>query len=225
MPESNTLYYFPEIPCGIKKGRTQPNPGRFVGMKSDPAQNSSTADGNEEDSPKVRELVEEAYCKGVEQGRAEVTAAHRDSIEKAGAALGNALEETIRIRMQECERMETETVRLALAIAKKIIGHATEHSQVVTTVVKAALKKVADPRQLTLKLNPGDLDTVAAIKNELQAGEDSGMVIELEGDEAIGKGGCIIEARLGDVDARIGEQIKIVEQMLTEQLPKPASAK
>jgi len=224
LPESNALYYFPEIPCGIKKDRTQPARGRFVGMQPDVAQEASDANGNAEDCPQVRELIEEAFCKGVEQGRAEVNAAHGDCIETAAAALGKALEETVRIRMQEYEHMETETVRLALAIAKKIIGHAAEHGQVVTTVVKAAMKKVADPRQLTLKLNPDDLDSVAAIRNELPAGDDSGMVIELEGDETIGKGGCIIEARLGDVNARIDEQIKIVEQMLTEQLPKPADA-
>ena len=225
LSESNALYYFPEIPCGKEKGRaTQCSQGRFIGLQPDRAQHTSAANGNPEDAPQVRELIEEAFCKGVEQGRAEVTTAHRESIETAAAALGNALEEAVRIRMQECERMENETVRLAMAIAKKIIGHAAACDQVVTTVVKAAMKKVADPRQLTVKLNPDDLGTVGAIKNDLHTGDDSGMVVKLEGDETIAKGGCVIETRLGDVDARIDEQIKNVEQMLLEQLPKPADA-
>jgi len=216
------LYYFPEIPSGVeKRPTTQSAPGRFVGMTPDNAQNASVANGNLEDCPQVREMIEAAFCKGVQQGRAEATAEQQDTIAMTAAALEKAIAETAGIRMQEYAHMETETVRMALAIAKKVVGHAAEYGQVVATVVKAAMKKVSDPRRLTVKLNPRDLEVVAAIKGELQASDDSDIVVELEGDETIGKGGCIIEARLGDVDARIDQQLKIIEQTLTEQLPKP----
>ena len=104
---------------------------------------------------------------------------------------------------------------------KKIIAHETDHGQTITHVVKAAMKKVADPRQLCVKLNPLDLDAVKAIRNELLMTDDFGSELHLESDDAVKRGGCIIETQLGDVDARIDQQIKIVEELLTEQLPKP----
>jgi flagellar biosynthesis/type III secretory pathway protein FliH len=71
-----------------------------------------------------------------------------------------AVEGLVRIRRRDVERMETETVRLALAIARKIIGYETEQGEVIGHVVKTAMQKVADPRHLTLRLNPKDIDTV-----------------------------------------------------------------
>ena len=168
LSECNALYYFPEIPCAAEGDRKKQSArGRFVGMASESTRDSSVSQDNLEEMPQVRELIEKAFSKGVEQGREETTAAQQDTIETAAGALGKALAEATRIRMQECERMESETVRLAMAIAKKVIGHAAEYKPVVETVVKAAMKKVADRRHLTLKLNPGDLETVAALKNEL----------------------------------------------------------
>jgi flagellar biosynthesis/type III secretory pathway protein FliH len=46
--------------------------------------------------------------------------------------------------------------------------------------------------------------------------------LRLEADETIQPGGCIIETQLGDVDARIDQQIKVLEDLLTTQLPKIA---
>ena len=220
--ECKALYYFPEIPCGMEKRTSPPsNPGRFVGMSPGHGQNAPAVYDNLEDSPQVCEMLEEAFEKGVAQGRTEAAAAQQEIIESAAAALGQAVAEMARIRRQECQRTEAEIVRLALAISKKIIGHAAEYGQVIETVVKAAMQKVADRRQLTLKLNPQDLDTVAAFKQQLQADNDSDMLIELHSDESISRGGCIIEAQLGDVDARIEQQVKIIEAQLLAQLPRP----
>jgi len=116
--------------------------------------------------------------------------------------------------------METETVRLALAIAKKVIGHETEHGPVIQHVLKAAMKKVVDPRHLTIRLNPKDIDTVDGFKQELLLADDVGALLRLEADEMIQRGGCMIETKLGDLDARIDQQIKIIEDLLKDQLPK-----
>ena len=126
----------------------------------------------------------------------------------------------VRIRRQDIDRMEAATVRLALAIAKKIIGNETEHVKIIEHVVKTAMKKVADPRNLTMRLNPKDIDTVNEFQQELFLSDDFNAVLHLEADKTIQRGGCIIETQLGDVDARIDQQIKVIEELLTAQLPK-----
>jgi flagellar biosynthesis/type III secretory pathway protein FliH len=219
---SCALYYFPEIPCGAgKENAKKPKPDCFVGMGLGPEREGPAPDGNLEDSETVRQLVQEAFDKGVAQGCANATAASQEKVDQAVAALKAALGEIEKIRTRDRERMEIETTRLALAIAKKIVRYETEHGNVIEKVVKAAMQQVADPRKLTVRLNPRDIEAVAALGDQLQNGGDADAQLALEGDETVGRGGCVIEARLGDVDARIDQQIKVIEELLDDQLPKP----
>jgi len=222
LSESCALYYFPEIPCGAEKERTaKPESDCFVGMELGPDHDGSASNGKPEDSDEVRQLIEEAFTKGVAQGRAEATDASREKVDQAVAALKTAIDEMEKIRSRDRERMEIETARLALAIAKKIVRYETEHGNVIENVVKEAMQQVADPRKLTVRLNPKDIEAVAALGDRLQNGGDADAQLALEGDETVGRGGCVIEARLGDVDARIDQQIKVIEERLNDQLPKP----
>ncbi|HSO20413.1 MAG TPA: FliH/SctL family protein [Desulfosarcina sp.] len=216
------LYYFPEIPC--RGGSDRPGSvgrGQFVGGAFEHKGEALPAGQDLRNSPQVRCLMEEAFDGGREQGRAEALADSREKVDHAVQALAAAREELERVRRQERRCMETETVRLALAIAKKIIGHESRTGEMVAQVVKSAMRKVADPRNLVLKLNPDDIDTIDARRREWLAGEDAGTVVRLEADEAIQRGGCIIETQLGDVDARIDSQLKIIEALLVDRLPEP----
>ncbi len=219
---SGALYYFPEIPCSAGKDpNTACEPTQFVGANLDHHGDQSPSSGDPKDADQVQRQVEAAFDEGRRQGRDETITAHRDTINQAAAALQSSLDALTRIRRQDLESMEKETVRLALNIAKKVIRHETEHGPIVAQVVKAAMAKVTDSRGLTLKLNPLDVETVAACQQELAMGDDACTDLHLEADEAIQRGGCIIETQLGDVDARIDRQIKIIEELLIDQLPKP----
>lgn len=220
--ESCALYYFPEIPCSFeKKPAPASNRDHFVNGAFDRKDDQASANGRHQDSEPISPLIEEAFNKGVEQGRVEMMAAQQEQVEAAAKSLREALGEMARIRRREVDQMETETVRLALAIAKKIIGYEIETGSVIGPVVQMAMQKVADPRHLTVRLNPKDIDTVKAFNGEWLPGDEVGAVLRLEADDAIGPGGCIVETNLGDVDARIDQQIRIIEERLTEQLPKP----
>ena len=219
--EPCALYYFPEIPSSVEKGcATASTRGQFVSGAHDRSGDSSPMSGQPQEKEQIQELIEEAFNKGMEKGRAETMAAHLEKVDKGVAAFKAAVEEMVRIRQQDVDRMETETVRLALAIAKKVIGHETEHGPVIGNVLKSAMKKVVDPRHLTVRLNPKDIDTVNGFKQELLLSDDFGAALHLEADETIHRGGCIIETKLGDVDARIDQQIRIIEELLKDHLPK-----
>ena len=220
--ESCALYYFPEIPCSIEKARAPVSvQDHFVNGAFDRNDDRGAGNAQPQDTEQIQQLIEEAFNKGVEQGRAEVIASQQEQVDAAALALGEALGEMARLRRQDVDQMETETVRLALAIAKKVIGYETETGSVIGPVVKLAMQKVADPRHLTVRLNPRDIDTVKVCKGEWFPDDEVGTVFRLEADEAVGQGGCIVETNLGDVDARIDRQIRIIEDRLTELLPKP----
>ena len=219
--ESCALYYFPEIPCSKEEERVAASTkGQFVSGAHTRNDDHASKSAQPQDSEQIQCLIGEAFKKGMDQGRAEAVAAQQENVDQARVALKAAVQELARVRQNEIERIETETVRLALAIAKKIIGNETAHGSVIGHVVKTAMTKVADPRQLILRLNPKDIDTVNGFKQELLLADDFGSVLRLEADETIQRSGCMIETKLGDVDARIDQQIKIIEELLSAQLPK-----
>lgn len=217
-----TLYYFPEIPSAAEQECQSPAPGkRFVSGSFSPAEGAPAPEDQKPEGTAIQPLIDEAYQKGLEQGRAETLASQQEKIKTAVAALDTCLNELRALRQQDVERMETETVRLALAIAKKIVGEAVAGDEVIHHAVKTAMQKVNDPRQLVIRLNPKDVDVVQASAQALLPPDALGAGLRLEADDAIQRGGCIVETQLGDIDARIDRQLTIVEELLIDQLPKP----
>ncbi len=220
--DAGALYYFPEIPCRPDNTQAAESPsGQFVGGAYGRNEAHQADKGQPQEREQIDSLIEEAYDQGLAQGRAETLAAHKDKLQQAIASLEAGAEALIRVRRQDVELMESETVRLALAIARKIIGREIENGGVIVQVVKSAMGKVADPRGVTLKVNPQDLDAVNSLKQAWLNSDDAGATLELEADESIQRGGCVVETRLGDVDARLDQQLRIIEELLDQQLPKP----
>ncbi len=218
------IYYFPEISGGGENNAADGSfHGHFVSGALNRDADGLPSDADSEESARLQSMMKEALNKGLEQGRAEAIAAQQEKIDQAAAALEAAMEAIVHIRRQDLACMETETVRLALAVAEKIIGNQAEQGKVIEHVVKTALEKVSDPRQLTLRLNPKDIDAINEFKSQLHLADGPGTVFQLDADPGIKRGGCIIETKLGDVDARLDQQIRIIEELLTAELPKPAA--
>lgn len=217
--ENFTLYYFPEIPAGGEKtGKAKRDRATFISGTNNGQRYRDDRNQHGQESPQVQAAIEEAFNRGLEQGRAEIRAAYQESVDGSVSAFRAAVEEMIRIHRCDLATMETETVKLALSIARQIIGGQTQDAQVVRHVVKKAMQKVSDPRELTIRINPEDIETVTAMKAELTISDDPDMAFQIQPDDTIGRGGCIIETRLGDVDARIEQQICIIESLLTTEL-------
>ena len=218
--EPCALYYFPEIPSGTNKDNAAALPTKFTSGPFKGNKDRALQEKNNQDPEQIQSLVEDAFSKGLEQGRAEMIAAQKENVNTAVASLEASMNEMQRIRQRDVANMETEIVRLALVIAKKVIGKEIENGGVIQHVVKQAMEKVNDTRHLILKLNPMDLDAVHDLGQDLIPADDFGTVFRIEADETIQRGGCVIETKLGDIDARVDKQINIIEELLVDQLPK-----
>ena len=221
--EPCALYYFPEIPSAAKRETSTVSHTHFNSGPFKCNQKPVSHEEGRQDPEQIRCMIEEAFNKGMEQGRAESIGLQEEQVKNAVAAFEAGVQELYRVRQLDLESMESATVRLALAITKKIVGYETEHSQVIHHVVKQAMAKVNDSRQLVIKLNPKDLAAVQDRQHELLPNDDLGVVFRIEADDGIQCGGCVIETKLGDVDARIDSQLKIIEQLLVDQIPKPTN--
>lgn len=219
------LYYFPEIPCAADPADAEfCNSERFVSGAVDANDRRTDMAQAPRKAEPDRLRVEAAFAGGLEQGRAEIRAAQQAQVDQAASALQSAMQEMARIRHHDLEQMQIETVRLALAIAKKIVGHASQHEASVRHVVRTAMQKVANPRRMTIKLNPKDMDTIREFRQELLPVDDIGTQARLEADGAIERGGCMIETQLGEVDARVDQQLNTIEALLRARLPKAPAA-
>jgi type III secretion protein L len=112
-------------------------------------------------------------------------------------------------------RHEAELVKLAVAIAKKIIGRNAEvNPETALQTVKEALRSVRSERRVTIKVNPLDEAALREQAGSLKMlGAEIGEVVII-GNPSIEAGGCIVESDLGIIDAQIGTQLVSIENAL-----------
>ncbi|MCK7505577.1 MAG: FliH/SctL family protein [Desulfobacterales bacterium] len=104
---------------------------------------------------------------------------------------------------------------LALQVASGVIHREIDQDRnIVLNTAQEALKKLGDNEDsIVIRLNPVDYDVMISNMDFLK--EMSGAkTITIEPVNAISPGGCYIETPTGEIDARIGEQMKEMEDAL-----------
>ncbi len=128
-----------------------------------------------------------------------------DGLQQALMQLGNLRQNTYRI-------IEQEVVELALAIARKVICREIEvDKEVVVCIAREALSKVEDPGRITIKMNPSDYQFINGTKYQLSEMIGNIDNVTIEPGKNISSGGCVIETNLGEIDARIEQQLQVIE--------------
>jgi flagellar assembly protein FliH len=159
--------------------------------------------------------VEEGIAGGREEGKREVL--------PSAVAFANAGQALIVFEEQMIAHYTPEMVRLALAIAEKIVHKVVaEEPTIVASVLERARQEVLDARRIYIHLNPADHEVLAEMRPDLlKLGNDKGRVIEVVADEDLSRGGCRLETEIGVVDATIPTQIaEVRRQLLDEEVPK-----
>jgi len=165
----------------------------------------------------AQQIKAEAEQRGFEEGYAAGEAAVRK--EWAGH-LENALALLNEAEMLRADRIvgsEQELLRLAVAIAEKIVGKELRtDSQAIQAMIRTALQKVAGAGRIKVRLHPDDLERLTA-EDGLDFDEifNEPKPIIFEADSAIKGGGCFVETEIGNVDARVKVQC---ERIVTELL-------
>ena len=219
------LHYFPTIPVNYSdestrisnKGNTFKRTHYKNGDKKTHS-NISKEKGNDEskegfNNEDVRQIEEKAYAKGFARGEKAGIESGNEKIESVVNSMKQALSELKKIRQDIYIETEQEIVKLALAIARKIVcNEISLNKETVVNVVKGAVKKVEGNEKVRVKLsckdfefikseNPGIIDKITNIEN-------AGFIM----DESICDGGCIIETESGNIDSRIEKQFQAIEE-------------
>jgi flagellar assembly protein FliH len=179
---------------------------------------------NDEDLElKFVELKRQAYQKGFCDGQKKGVATAAADLAPAFQSLQQAAAQLRDAHQLALHDIEKETIELALAIARKIIGQEVKTDKsVIISVARQALQGVEVSGDLVIKLNPADYQYIQKIKPSIAAHLADVGQAKFEAHESIPSGGCVIETQLGDIDARIEQQLQIVEESLRAEFEKCA---
>jgi len=176
------------------------------------------AEARDQAEQRVQEAYSEGLRRGVEAGRQQF----EEAVAQAASALEASAEAMRGAREQFLVSLEPQVVELALEIARRILQReARTDRDLVTTTVRNALRHLADREQMLIRVNPADLEGLRAQKVRLLEDFEDVREIMVQADEAISPGGCIVESRLMQVDARIEAQLDTILEVLHQAPEEP----
>jgi flagellar assembly protein FliH len=158
----------------------------------------------------LEELKGQAFDAGFEEGKAA-------GDQQAASYVAEALDMLNKIAMafpSAVKNNEGKLISLALEIASKVIQEEISlQPEIVQRTVETALKRVSDLEQVTIKVNPLDLDLILPKQDTFKAIIPDVQTFSIEGSHTIQRGGCLIETNSGSINATINAQISIIDEL------------
>lgn len=157
--------------------------------------------------------VAEGRQAGLEQIRKEATQSAlqeaRQQVGRLTHSLTVVLTEIEQSRNQLLASAETELIRLAAALARRICGLALEtRPQTLSEIVKSTLELVRHEHDIELRLNVADLETLRALDPEFEQTLNAFTHLKLTGRDDLPRGGCQVHSRVGTIDASLDVQLE-----------------
>ncbi|MCS7052162.1 MAG: flagellar assembly protein FliH [Ignavibacterium sp.] len=116
---------------------------------------------------------------------------------------------------EQYHRLEEFVINLSFQIAEKIIRREIQKESPVVKVIEESLKKLTSANEITVKLNPLDMNLIETNSASIARNINSSK-IRFEADESVERGGCFIETEIGNADGRIKSQIEnLLKQLET----------
>lgn len=228
--QTNTfrLHYFPNIPTRGKASSASTSlPGNAAG--EDQTRNHNVPEGAAhppgsgsgngldpalpDDRVQLEAMVKQAYAEGFAQGERDAQALGEQRITPLVATLENMMAELTATREKLQTQIENEVVELALHIGRKVIGQELQANRpAVAAIVREALKIAEDSEKITIRMNPADIQHLQSAQIDIGCAGRLGDRIQFREDRGIEAGGCLVQTEYGDIDARIEEQLRTIEE-------------
>ncbi|MBN1114109.1 MAG: hypothetical protein JXA66_02085 [Oligoflexia bacterium] len=146
----------------------------------------------------------EAYGKGLAEGTSRGFEEKKTELEQIIQNFGNICEDLLKLRLKMFESNENMLTKLVYLVAEVIINKEIEADP---ALVKNTIKKVIEysgtEEEIRIKLSPRDYRAVDDIKKEILSTFGKIKNIQLEPDENVSNGGCIVETNFGEINANL----------------------
>ena len=157
------------------------------------------------------QLHEQRYEEGVRSGVEQCEADIKEAIDRIDV-LHRSIEAN---RAQIITEAEIDVVDLVVSISRKILGlQAVSNPKALLQVVRNALSHISERSNLEIQVHPEDLAIVQRYANHWVAKVDKQAVLRVRESPHVDRGGCMIEGREENIDARLEEQLQALHQLL-----------
>jgi flagellar biosynthesis/type III secretory pathway protein FliH len=217
------LHYFPNIPVSNAggSGASDRSAADAAGKTDRQGRPSGALSSSPDHDPSVQraEMERQAYEQGFAKGEQDGRLAAQQETAPLLTALETTLAELDGVRQKIRRHLEQEVVELALHVARKVVRHElTVSKDTIVCVVQEAMTQLDDPGKISIRLNPDDLKKIRAAGETLSSVMDHLDTIHFEEDTGIDCGGCYIQTEYGEIDARIEEQLRTVEEAFRAEM-------
>ena len=161
-----------------------------------------------------QDAFDSGFAVGVEAGRKQERATHQAQETDRTAQLARALEAFAAAREQTAQQFEPEVVRLALAIAGRILRRESHTDPLfLAGTVRVALGQLASSAEVTLLVPPAE-EKLWSEWISLLPNARNGVAVKAS--EGMRLGDCVLESNLGSVDLGVRAQLGEIERMFFE---------
>ena len=207
---------FRPIDLGMNQDSPHDLPEGSPASETPPGEAEDPTPGPEEMQREVEEL---AYAKGFVEGEKAGIGSEKKQLQPLYDTLSETISGLEKLKKEISHNAEKELVKLALAIAEKILHReiATD-KEAIFRVVEKALVKIDAHERIKIRINKSDLELMSTSGFQISGLYKNAKNATIEGDDSISRGGCVIETDFGSIDARIENQLRAVEGALISEL-------
>jgi len=156
----------------------------------------------------------QAYDSGYRAGDNAARASIDEEVRAMLARLSNTIADVAATRAEVIQRAEADTVKLSIAIARRILHRElTINPGALESLIQAALERLQAQEVYRVRVHPDQEAIVRACLE--QAGRD--QFIEIVRDPLQQKGGAVFETGRGSLDASIETQLGEIERSLADE--------
>jgi flagellar assembly protein FliH len=159
---------------------------------------------------RLQAIEREAFAKGYAQGERAGEAAAAARLDATLQRLVATIDEIASLRTGVMRRAERELVRLALAMAERILRRQIDADrELLLVMARVAVERLGENAVATIRLNPTDYEAAVA-----RRAPDPGKAVEVVADANVPRGGCLVRSAFGTIDASIDSQIRELSRAL-----------
>jgi len=162
----------------------------------------------------IAEAEAAAYARGRREADAEAHQRFSGAMQNTAERLAQSVKQLADVRPRLCKEAEADLLRLALAIAQRILHRELNiDPTALEALVKLSLDRLGRQEQIRVRVHPPLADSVRAMLAKLSA-----RPIDVAPDSALEAGGIVFETARGQLDASIHSQLNEIERGLIDHL-------
>lgn len=156
----------------------------------------------------AQEMFEDARVNGVQAG-----------VDEWNRVMLSSTREAHQQIRQQRERM----ARIVIAAVEKIVP-LQDPQGIYRQVLKILSKSIEAVRYVTLRVSPEEVEYAETSLREIAEGSALGRMIEVTGDERLGRGACLVESDQGIIDLSLNSQLKALRAAIFLSVGEPKAS-